>query len=56
MLPDAEFGGMLIRHLSDEKCEDPLWYSMEDPGVCSFSELEIKDKAVAVLCYDSTKI
>jgi hypothetical protein len=47
---------MLIRHLSDEKCEDPLWYSMEDPGVCSFSELEIKDKAVAVLCYDSTKI
>jgi hypothetical protein len=48
--------GVLIFDFSDVKCQDPLWISMEDPGVCSFSELEIKDKAVAVLCYDSTTI
>jgi hypothetical protein len=41
---------------SDEKCKDPLYISMEDPGDCNFGELEIKDKAVAVLCYDSTTI
>lgn len=46
--------GVLTPHLSDERCEEPLWISMEDPGDCSFSELDIKDKAVAVLCYDST--
>ena len=41
---------------SDEKCKEPLWIGMEDPGTCGFSELEIENKAVSVRCYDDTEL
>lgn len=40
---------------SDKKCKEPLWIGMEDPGTCSFSELEIGNQAVSVHCYDDTE-
>ncbi|KAJ5548205.1 hypothetical protein N7513_005439 [Penicillium frequentans] len=41
---------------TDEKCQEPLWIGMEDPGDCSFSELEIQNKTVSVHCYDGSAI
>lgn len=40
---------------SDEKCREPLWIGMEDPGTCDFGELEIENKSVSVHCYDDTQ-
>lgn len=47
---------MLTVLYSDEKCQEPLWIGMEDPGDCSFSELEIQNKTVSVHCYDGSAI
>ena len=44
----------LIVLCSDKKCEEPLGIGMEDPGSCSFSEVEIGNQAVSVHCYDDT--
>jgi hypothetical protein len=43
---------------SDEKCQEPLYIGMEDPGTCSFSDpdVDIANKTVSVHCYDSNAI
>lgn len=43
----------------DEKCEEPILYSVEDPGTCAFSEWDTEDQKVSntsasIKCYDST--
>ncbi|KAE8402205.1 hypothetical protein BDV37DRAFT_253041 [Aspergillus pseudonomiae] len=43
----------------DEKCKEPILYSVEDPGICTFSEWDTDDQKVSnlsasVLCFDST--
>ncbi|KAG5925511.1 hypothetical protein E4U42_004208 [Claviceps africana] len=40
---------------SDESCSAPLWIGMEEPGTCSFDDLEIENKAVSILCYDDSR-
>ncbi|OAA71702.1 hypothetical protein LEL_08937 [Akanthomyces lecanii RCEF 1005] len=47
--------GVVCDFYTDEKCKEPLWIGMEDPGTCGFSELEIENKAVSVHCYDDTE-
>ncbi|KHN97017.1 uncharacterized protein MAM_05126 [Metarhizium album ARSEF 1941] len=47
--------GVVCDFYIDEKCQQPLWIGMEDPGTCSFSELEIGNQAVSVHCYDDTE-
>ncbi|KAJ5111976.1 hypothetical protein N7532_000021 [Penicillium argentinense] len=42
----------------DEKCVEPILYSVEDPGICKFSEWDTADQKVSntsasVRCYDS---
>ncbi|KAE8141794.1 hypothetical protein BDV38DRAFT_278577 [Aspergillus pseudotamarii] len=43
----------------DENCQEPILYSVEDPGICTFSEWDVNDNKVSnesasVQCYDST--
>jgi hypothetical protein len=48
----------LIILCSDEKCQEPLYIGMEDPGTCNFSDpdVDIANKTVSVHCYDSNAI
>ncbi|KAB8276976.1 hypothetical protein BDV30DRAFT_235223 [Aspergillus minisclerotigenes] len=44
----------------DGNCEVPILYSVEDPGICAFSEWDTDDNQVSrvtasILCYDSTE-
>ncbi|OAA48407.1 hypothetical protein NOR_01657 [Metarhizium rileyi] len=47
--------GVVCDFYTDDQCEEPLWIGMEDPGTCSFSELEIGNQAKSVHCYDDTE-
>ncbi|KAJ5727273.1 hypothetical protein N7493_005093 [Penicillium malachiteum] len=47
---------VVCNFFTDEKCETPLYYGMEDPGDCNFSTLEIADQTVSVQCYDGSSI
>ena len=43
----------------DENCQDPILYSVEDPGICNFSEWDTEENKVSniaatIQCYDST--
>lgn len=44
----------------DEKCDQPILYSVEEPGICKFSEWDSEDQKVAnesvsILCFDSNE-
>jgi hypothetical protein len=43
----------------DGNCQEPILYSVEDPGICDFSEWDTDDNKVrnmsaSIQCYDST--
>ncbi|GAB1200265.1 hypothetical protein APSETT444_009635 [Aspergillus pseudonomiae] len=49
----------LVPEALDKECNEPILYSVEDPGICKFSEWDTDDQKVSnlsasVLCFDST--
>ncbi|KAE8345053.1 hypothetical protein BDV24DRAFT_126198 [Aspergillus arachidicola] len=43
----------------DKNCAEPILYSVEDPGICKFSEWDmdgqkVSNQSASVLCFDST--
>ncbi|OOQ87663.1 hypothetical protein PEBR_16014 [Penicillium brasilianum] len=49
---------VVCNFFTDEKCDNPLYIGMEDPGTCFFSDpdVDIANKTVSVQCYDSNSI
>ncbi|KAK5798691.1 hypothetical protein VI817_004981 [Penicillium citrinum] len=44
----------------DDKCDQPILYSVEEPGICTFSEWDTDDQKVAnesvsILCFNSNE-
>ncbi|KAF4766230.1 hypothetical protein HAV15_010583 [Penicillium sp. str.  len=50
---------VVCNFFKDGNCQEPILYSVEDPGVCNFSHWDTDDNKVSnmsasIQCYDST--